>query len=165
MKTSLTKERKLILARVSRCQKNYNTIALLRRAIISVIASPITSLTIVNSTVNSGADQRKHQSSASLAFVWGIHRWPVISPHKWPVTRNLFPFDDVKWTVAWFMTSVIRNCEIPIPIISQSYVQWEAYVNFRLGLMWLDVAVVYIVQRNPIPLKYSTFTLQHRIGW
>ena len=55
----------------------------------------ITSLTIVYSTVYSGADQRKHQSSASLAFVWGIHRGPVNSPHKWPVTRKMFPFDDV----------------------------------------------------------------------
>ena len=55
----------------------------------------ITSLTIVYSTVYSGADQRKHQSSASLAFVWGIHQWPVNSPHKWPVTRKMFPFDDV----------------------------------------------------------------------
>ena len=43
----------------------------------------------------SDADQRKHQSSASLAFVWGIHRGPVNSPHKWPVTRKMFPFDDV----------------------------------------------------------------------
>ena len=42
-----------------------------------------------------GADQRKHQSSASLAFVRGIHRWPVNSPHKGPVTRKMFPFDDV----------------------------------------------------------------------
>ena len=42
-----------------------------------------------------GADQRKHQSSASLAFVWGIHRGPVNSPHKGPVTRKMFPFDDV----------------------------------------------------------------------
>ena len=51
--------------------------------------SQITSLTIVYLAVNSGADQRKHQSSASLAFVLGI------SPHKWPVTRKTFPFDDV----------------------------------------------------------------------
>ena len=50
---------------------------------------------IVFSTVYSGADQRKHQSSASLAFVRGIHRGPVNSPHKWPVTRKMFPFDDV----------------------------------------------------------------------
>ena len=59
------------------------------------MASQITSLTIVYSTVYSGAVQRKHQSSASLAFVWGIHRRPVNSPHKWPVTRKMFPFDDV----------------------------------------------------------------------
>ena len=38
---------------------------------------------------------RKHQSSASLAFVREIHRWPVNSPHKGPVTRGIFPFDDV----------------------------------------------------------------------
>ena len=60
-----------------------------------VMASQITSLAIVYSSVYSGADQRKHQSSASLAFVRGIHRWPVNSPHKWPVTPKMFPFDDV----------------------------------------------------------------------
>ena len=63
--------------------------------IMGAMASQITSLTIVYSTVHSGADQRKHQSFASLAFVRGIHRWPVNSPHKGPVTRRMFPFDDV----------------------------------------------------------------------
>ena len=58
-------------------------------------ASQITSLTIVYSTIHSGPDQRKHKSSASLAFVRGIHRWQVNSPHKWQVTRKMFPFDDV----------------------------------------------------------------------
>ena len=63
--------------------------------LMGAIASQITSLTIVYSTVYSGADQRKQQSSASLAFVWGVHRWPVNSAHKWPVTRKMFRFDDV----------------------------------------------------------------------
>ena len=62
---------------------------------MGAIACQITSLTIVYSTVYSDADQTKHQSSASLAFVRGIHRGPVNSPHKWPVTRKMFPFDDV----------------------------------------------------------------------
>ena len=65
--------------------------------IMGAMASQITSLTSVYSTVYSGADQRKHQSSASLAFVRGIYRWPVNSPHKRPVTRKMFPFDDVSW--------------------------------------------------------------------
>ena len=63
--------------------------------IMTTIASQITSLTGVYSIVYSDADQRKHQSSASLAFVWGIHRGPVNSPHKWPVRRKMFSFDDV----------------------------------------------------------------------
>ena len=61
--------------------------------IMGAIASQITGLAIVYSTVYSDADQ--HQSSASLAFVQGIHRGPVNSPHKWPVTRKMFTFDDV----------------------------------------------------------------------
>ena len=62
---------------------------------MDTIASQITSLAIVYSIVYSSAVQRKHQSSASLAFVWGIHRGPVNSPHKGPVTRKMLPFDDV----------------------------------------------------------------------
>ena len=62
---------------------------------MDTMASQSTSLTIVYSTVYSDADQRKHQSSASLVFVRGIHRGPVNSTHKWPVTRKMFPFDDV----------------------------------------------------------------------
>ena len=63
--------------------------------IMSAMTSQITGNTIVCSTVCSGADQRKHQSSAPLALVRRIHRWPVNSPHKGPVTRKIFPFDDV----------------------------------------------------------------------
>ena len=62
---------------------------------MSAVASQVASLTIVYSTVDSDADQRKHQSSVPLAFVRKIHRGPVNSPHKWPVTRKMFPFDDV----------------------------------------------------------------------
>ena len=62
---------------------------------MGAIASQITSFTIIYPTVYSDADQRKHQSSASLVFVRGSHRGPVNSPHKWPVTRKMFPFDDV----------------------------------------------------------------------
>ena len=53
------------------------------------------SLTSVYPTVYSGADQRKYLSSASLAYERGIHWWPANSPHKGPVTRKTFPFDDV----------------------------------------------------------------------
>ena len=59
-----------------------------------VMALQITGVLNVYSTVCSGIDQRKYQSSASLAFVRRIHQWPN-SPHKGLVTRKMFPFDDV----------------------------------------------------------------------
>ena len=63
--------------------------------IMGAIASQITSLTIVYSTVYSDTGQRKHQSSASLAFERGFLLGPVNSPHKWPVTRKMSLCDDV----------------------------------------------------------------------
>ena len=69
--------------------------------IMSTMASHIASLSIVCWSVCSGADQTKHQSSASLAFVRGIHRRPVNSPHKGTVTRKTFPFDDVIMCITW----------------------------------------------------------------
>ena len=72
---------------------------------MGAITSQITSLMIVFSTVYLDTDQRKHQSSASMASVRGIHRRPVNSPHKWPVTRKMFPFDDVIMTID-------RRCEV-----------------------------------------------------
>ena len=62
---------------------------------MGAIASQIASLTIVFSTVYLDTDQRKYRSYASLAFVREIHRGPVNPPHKWPVMRKMFPFDDV----------------------------------------------------------------------
>ena len=59
-------------------------------------------------TVCSGADQRKHQSSASLDLVRGIHRWPANSQHKGPITRKMFPFDDAIMKLQW------RNCTTKI---------------------------------------------------
>ena len=66
------------------------------------MTSQITGFMIVYSTVCWGAYRRKHQSSASLAFLRGIQRWPVTPPpppppppHKVPVTRKMFPYDDV----------------------------------------------------------------------
>ena len=76
---------------------------------MSAMASQINGISIVCSTVYLGADQRKYQSFASLSFVRGIHRWPVNSPHKWPVTRKMFPIDGVSMDSSWrFVRN--RNC-------------------------------------------------------
>ena len=69
--------------RVKRVKPGHNS-----DVIISTMAFQITSVPMVCSIVCSGADQRNHQSSASLAFVKGIDRWPVNSPHKGSVTKE-----------------------------------------------------------------------------
>ena len=91
--------------------------------IMGAKASQITSVTIVYSTVYSDADQRKHQSSESLAIVRGIQRGPVTSPHKWPVTRKMFPFDDVIMRNVWSCIYGIGMCK---------YVKWNE-VRGNLG--------------------------------
>ena len=107
---------------------------------MGAMASQITSLTIVCSSVYSGTDQRKHQSSTSLAFVRGIHRWPVNSPHKGPVTRKFFPFDDVILGSAAIITFTNRPG-----------------VNLSAGLLdWLYVLSLYR-RFIPLVLKQSAF--------
>ena len=59
------------------------------------MASQNINVSTVYSTICSGPNQSKHQSSASLTFVVEIHRWPVNSLHKGPATGKMFPFDEV----------------------------------------------------------------------
>ena len=86
-----------------RRQTDYENAVMIGESYCDVIkgamASQITSFTIICSTVDPGPDQRKHQRSVSLAFVSGIHRWAANSPHKGPVTRKMFPFDDVVMSI------------------------------------------------------------------
>ena len=76
---------------------------------MDAMASQITGVLIVYSSVCSGTAQRKHQSSASLVFVRGMHRWPVNSSHKGSATRKMFPFDGV--IIRW--SQVIVNTRYP----------------------------------------------------
>ena len=76
--------------------------------------------------VYSGANQRTHQSSASLAVVRGIHRGPMNSPHKWPVTRKMFPFDDV-----------IMSSYFPVQLTEHERI-WKPEANFITKHIFLD---------------------------
>ena len=91
--------------------------------IMTMLASQITSLTFVYSIVHSGVDLRKHQSSASLAFVREIHRGPVNFPHKWPVTRKMFPFDDV----------IMGNLSIAPASLKRPWKLWVNGLNEVIG--------------------------------
>ena len=95
---------------------------------MSAIASQITGVSMVCSTVCSGANQRKHQSSASLVFVREIHRWPVNSPHKGPVTRKMFPFDDV---IMGLLSRCIPLLASPRPRFRHVRVQWRDTNGWR----------------------------------
>ena len=114
---------------------------------MGAIASQITSLTVVYSTVYSDADQRKHQRSASLAFVWGIHRGPLYSPHKWPVTRKMFPFDDV----IMLHKDVTRASRPSFWPLNNSFIRLRTKKNLHIdGLC----------EGNPFPWMKILFSLQ-----
>ena len=99
---TFTRSTILLTEKLTNVALHYNDV------IMGTIASQIISLTIVYSTVYSDADERKHQSSASLAFVRGIHLGPGTSPHKWPVTRKISPFHDVIMSNLHPWTIVVR---------------------------------------------------------
>ena len=111
---------------------------------MSMVASQITGVLTVYSMVCSVADQRKHQSSTSLAFLRGIHQWPMNSPHKGPVTRKMFPFDDIimnkdfscyppLWTFM-LTTDVLINM---ITAFSKIFINIHNWVYFCAGYICL----------------------------
>ena len=111
--------------------------------IMDAIASQITSASIVYSTVCSGPDQSKHQSSASLAFVRGIHRWPVNSPHKVPVTRKIFSFGDViMWRANFRLRDPVTKCKTLNLTWYRLYhlclLLISVYLIHSLFALWLD---------------------------
>ena len=106
----------------------YRVVSHYNCVIMSATAYQITSVTFVYIIVCSGSDQRKHQSSASLVFVMGIHQWPVNSPHKTPVTRKMFPFDEVIINFTAFIIDVGR-CHLP------HHSEWKSIKCRRVGGM------------------------------
>ena len=130
--------------------------------IMGAMASQITSLTMAYSTVYSGADQRKHQSTASLAFVRGIHRWPVNSPHKWPVTRKMFLFDDITSLLCWRYWPLMIVIYWPILVRWIWLLQWQ----WCYRRIWLTSASIK-PQQNKLkhePGAWSLDVLGWRIG-
>ena len=95
--------------------------------IMGTMVSQITSLAIVYSTVYSGTDERKHQSSASRAFVGVIHQWPVNSPHKGRVTWKMLPFDVV---IMW--------CEYTTGLSLHMKIEWYAKLSYfdEISYIW-----------------------------
>ena len=120
--------------------------------------SEITDVSSVYSIVSAGADQRQHQSSASLAFVRGIHRWSVSSPHIGPATRKMFPLDEVIMTIQnksrWMMLGMsackwvvgcmygtygrIVHYKFPIQIYLQTSFKLHVWMSYwEADLTWL----------------------------
>ena len=122
--------------------------------IMSAMASQITSLTIVYSTFYSGVDQTKRQNSASLAFVSGIHRWPVNFPPKGPVTRTTFPFDDV------IMLSVTGLISSPLRTVFLPQCQWSNPEKYGLTRSVLK----HVTNVSPIHICWSHFVMHEKFN-
>ena len=113
---------------------------------MSMIASQITSVSIVYSTLCSGPDQRKHQSSVSLAFVGEIHQWLVNSLHKGPVTWKMFPFDDVIMlsaihsNLSW-INQLVRAIFFPYTVYPKKYAHGFCFAVLCRGYTLTDFPI------------------------
>ena len=125
--------------------------------IISMMASQITSLTIVYSTVYSGADQRKHQTSTSLTFVRG-NWWPVNSPHKGPVMWKMFPFHNV---IMWrfLIRQILEKVECVI----------RGHCIRKLSCLMMLMLLLILITNNSSGYIYTytnTYTyMKHNVIW
>ena len=128
-----------VLQRISKC--HYNDV------IMGTIAYQITSLTIVYSIVYSDADQRKHQSSASLAFVW-------------PVTRKMFPFDDV--IMGEVPRDFVSHFKWRHPVQCRRYATTERRRNFKVNTSMFGVSTTLALLINTLrPSKWPPFSRRH----
>ena len=125
---------------------------------MEAIASQITSLTIVYSTVYSDADQRKYQSSASLVFVRGIHRRPVNSSHKLPVTRKMSPFDDVIMWDRWlykirYLCSMIKSRSFSYRQAETLFMVKISNTDFRISKLSKTFWMSNIINSHATPMQ------------
>ena len=132
--------------------------------LMNAMASQITGVSIVSSAARSGVDKRKLQSSASLAFVRGIHRWPVDFPHKGPVTRKMFPFDNIimiQWNWCFQDRLVLHaprhHCVIHVraaDVMCECNVLYSIYLINITSLdskRWLDDIVILVKRQGLHP--------------
>ena len=101
--------------------------------IVGAMGLQITSLPIVYSIIYSGAEQRKHQSSTPLAFVWGIHRWPVNSSQV-NSSQNIF----------------IQEVHIHIKYIGKTEAQWAYLSHHSWNWIWYIITSILASKQNRI---------------
>ena len=139
---------------------------------MGAMASQITSLTIVYWNVYSGADQRRHQCSASLAFVRGIHRWPVNSPPQRANNAEIFSIWWRHHVISWFMLSFHQyaswlyawKCrdghEIVMVVENDNLMVFVAKGQYRV--IWLDWVYFPIVAKQN---KIWRFKIKFQLHW
>ena len=149
--------------------------------IMNMMASQITSLPVVYSTVYPGADQRKHQRPALLAFVRGIHRWPVNSPHKGPVTWKMIPFDDVIMEIALYKRppyqiryseTELWNAETIVLHLAIIYEELRIFTNravspasIFVNRFWpINCSAYHMIRGLPFPLFTFTKNVTRRLA-
>ena len=127
---------------------------------MTTMASQITSLTVVYLTVYSDADQRKHQSSASLAFVWGIHRDRRIPHTKVQLRGKCFH----SMTSSWIRVLGEAGTHFPKRFMGQLFVCDEKFNIFQGVTIWQVLAQCWAVGtlgKYKINLKKSILIMRN----
>ena len=133
---------------------------------MSAMTSEITGVSIIYSIVCSGADQRKHQSSSSPAFVRVIHRWPMNSLHRGRLTRKVFPFNDV---IMKFDKPAVKylNTAFTLPLLRHTRVSISDWTQTACNLISSVVAItITVAYLSPSSLGINSgSTVGHWVEW
>ena len=109
-------------------------------------------------------NQRKHQSSASLAFVRGLHWWPLNSPHKGPVTRKMFPFDDV--IMEWANCVTRTGLLLLVPDSNKKYLKSVLGKALQFVIGFNTAMIVYLLEFSVLRTFHTHhFEKQFRTTW
>ena len=116
---------------------------------MDTMTSQITRLTIVYLTVYSAQIKENIKAPRHWPFVPGIHRWQVNSPHKWPVTRKMFPFDDVIMLYAPLTQCGLFSAKpLPEPMLTYCQLSHQGHTSAEFDSKYNDLLLRKCIWKN-----------------
>ena len=130
--------------------------------IMSAMASQITSVSIFSQLFVYVQIKENIKARRHWPLCEGIHRWPVDSPHKGPVTRKMFPFDDVIM-LGWIHAITIYTWIMNIYLVDGDFCMFNIFIHWTCFTSYMsdNISMIYIYSLSSVKLT----SWYHNITW